>query len=290
MIMSSSILLEGTGELFPLYMGRVLVTAISSEWALTAARMASGFGYKDGIESGVDFRLDDTPDKRFGVVVMMAAPTKKALEKEMARRIFQSMVSTPTVSVFDYMIEDPEVEKIKIGDGIALFADGLQKKGQLGQKEVWSLPAFDGSFFVEAEFGIKMGVSTNLIIMGEDLKNTLQACMTFTELIQDIPGIFCPYPGGITKFGMKLGSEKYDFMKKTVNTKFCPGIPNSVVPKGTNFAYQIILDALDVTNLFQALKMGVQSIENYSGITMITSSTFESKLGQDTFDLKMILQ
>ena len=290
MKMSSTVQLEGTGELFPLWMGRVVVTAISSEWALTAARTASGFGYKDGIESGVDFRLNETPDKRFGVVVMIAAPTKKSLEKEMARRIFQSMVSTPTVSVFDYMIEDPEVEKIKVGESISLFADGLQKKGKMGKRDVWNLPSFDGNFFIESEFGIKMGVSTNLIIMGEDLKNTLQACMTFTELIQDIPGIFCPYPGGMTKFGMKFGSDKYDFMKKTLNSRFCPSVPHTEIPKGTNFAYQIILDALDVTNLFEALKAGVQSIENYSGITKITSSTFESKLGQDTFDLKMILQ
>ena len=281
--------LDGTGELFSLWMGRVLITAISSEWALTAARMASGFGYKDGIEAGIDLRTNETPDHRFGVVLMVAAPTKKALEKEMARRVTQSILSTPTTSVFDYMIVDPEVEKVKVGEGISFFADGHQMKGVMNNRQVWNLPTFDGECFIESEFGMKLGVSTNIIIMGNDHKNVLQACMAFSELVQDTPGIMSPYPGGFTRFGFKLGSEKYDFMKKTINTKFCPKLDSSELPKGSNVAYQIILDALDVTALFEMLKIGIEAIENYRGITKITSSSFESKLGTDTFDLKMTL-
>ncbi|MHA1894648.1 MAG: formylmethanofuran--tetrahydromethanopterin N-formyltransferase, partial [Candidatus Helarchaeota archaeon] len=197
--LSNSIELDGTGELFPLWMSRILITAVSPEWALTAARMASGFGYKDGIEAGIDIRTTETPDKRYGVSLMIAAPTKKSLEKEMARRITQSIISTPTTSVFDYMIDDPEIEKIKVGDSISFFADGHQLKGILNDRQVWSVPSFDGDFFIESEFGIKSGVSTNLIIMGSDPKNILQACMTFSEIIQEIPCIMSPYPGGFTR-------------------------------------------------------------------------------------------
>ncbi|NHI93498.1 MAG: hypothetical protein EAX96_13505 [Candidatus Lokiarchaeota archaeon] len=287
--MSPSFELDGTGELIALWMGRILVTAVSPEWALTAARMASGFGYKDGIEAGIDLRTSETPDKRYGVVMMIAAPTKKALEKEMARRITQSIICTPTSSVFDYMFDDPEVEKVKVGDSIAYFADGNQMKGMLNDRTVWNLPSFDGDFFIESEFGMKLGVSTNIIIMGNDSKNVLQACMAFSEIVQETPGIMSPYPGGFTRFGFKLGSEKYDFMKKTLNTKFCPKLHDPNIPKGTNIAFQIILDALDVTNLFNTLKFGIESIENYPGITKITSSSFESKLGHEKFELKMIL-
>jgi len=287
--MSPSFELDGTGELFPLWMGRILITAISSEWALTAARTASGFGYKDGIEAGIDIRTNETPDHRFGVVIMVAAPTKKALEKEMARRITQSILSTPTTSVFDGMIKDPEVVKVKIGDGISYFADGNQKKGMMNDRNVWNLPAFDGELFIESEFGMKLGVSTNMIIIGKDHKNVIQACMAFSELVQDTPGIMAPYPGGFTRFGFKLGSEKYDFMKKTLNAKYCSKLEGIEVPKGSNVAYQIILDALDVTAMFEMLKTGIEGIENYSGITKITSSSFESQLGTETFDLKMIL-
>ena len=287
--MSPDFEIVGTGELFSLWMGRVLITAITPEWALTAARMASGFGYKDGVEAGIDIRTnEETPDHRSGVVLMIAAPNKKSLEKEMARRITQSILSSPTTSVFDGMIEDPEVEKVKVGEGISYFADGNQMKGIMNERKVWNLPAFDGELFIESEFGMKLGVSTNLIIIGNDQKNVLQACMKFTELVQETPGIMCPFPGGFTRFGFKLGSEKYDFMKKSLNTKYCPKLEPNELPNGSNVAYQIILDALDVTTLFEMLKIGIEGIENYSGITKITSSSFESKLGTEKFDLKMI--
>ena len=89
----------------------------------------------------------ETPDQRPGVVLMVAAPTKKILEKELARRLVQAIVSTPTASAFDYMIEDPEIELVKVGDSISLFADGHQTKGNLGKREVWQLPSFEGDFF-----------------------------------------------------------------------------------------------------------------------------------------------
>ena len=123
---------------------------------------------------------------------------------------------------------------------------------------------------------------------------TAQACrwrrsepFKATFVLRDTDSV--PYPGGFTRFGFKLGSEKYDFMKKTLNTKYCPKLDTTEVPKGSNVAYQIILAALDVTALFEMLKIGIEGIENYKGITKITSSSFESKLGTETFDLKMLL-
>lgn len=275
--------IEGKGELFPLWMGRILVTAVSPEWALTAARAASGFGYKNGIEGGIDVRTSDSPDGRPGVIFMVTAPKKPTLEKEMARRITQGILPSPTASCFNAMESGPETELVRLGDSIALFADGLQSKGTLSGRSGWILPAFDseGGFFVEAEFGVKNGVSTNLIIIG-DLTSILKAGMLFAESIQQVPSVICPYPGGLSKFGLKLDSDKYEFMKDkgTIRQEFSPKSPSSKL--GSNeLAYQIVIDSVDVSTLFEAIKQGIEGIQGIPGLSKITTSSYDGKLGEE---------
>jgi formylmethanofuran--tetrahydromethanopterin N-formyltransferase len=275
--------IQGKGELFPLWMGRILITAISPEWALTAARAATGFGYKKGMEGGIDVRTSETPDGRPGVIVMIASSKKPALEREMARRITQSILPNPTASCYNAMDLDPEVEIVKLGDSIALFADGLQKKGTLGGRKGWILPSFDSpnGLFIESEFGIKHGVSTNLILIG-DQASTLKAGMMFAESIQQVPSVSCPFPGGLSKFGLKLDSKSYDFMKDkgTIRQEFCPNAPDSKL--GPNeLAYQIIIDSVDVSTLFEAIRLGIEGIREVPGLSKITTSSYGGKLGEE---------
>ena len=257
----TEIKIEGKGELYPLWISRILITAISPEWALTGARAASGFGYKKGIEAGVDFRPIDTVDKRPGVIMMICAPNKKLLEQELARRIVQNLLPCPTVSVYDAMIEDPNVKKLEIGKTISLFGDGFQKKGIFNDREVWSIPTLEGNMLLESTFGAIEGVSTNLIIIGKK-DVALKAGMEFTEVIQDTEGVICPFSGGMTKFAMKLDSLNYNFMKNkgTIDERFCPDLKTKV--KDTEMlpdtaAYQIVVDSIDVMNLFKALNRGI---------------------------------
>ncbi|MHC1591647.1 MAG: hypothetical protein ACXQS8_06150 [Candidatus Helarchaeales archaeon] len=276
-------LIEGKGELFPLWMGRILITAISPEWALTAARAACGFGYKKGVEGGIDIRISDGPDGRPGVIIMITAPKKSTLEKEMARRITQHVLTTPTASCLNAMEPSPEVEYVKLGNSIALFGDGLQKKAEFDNREVWLLPSFedDAGFIVDSEFGIKRGVSTTLVLIG-DASITLKAGMMFAETIQQTPGVICPYPGGLSKFGLKLDSKQYDFMKNrgTIDERFCPGTQNSVLKPNEN-AYQIIVDATDVTRLFDAIKHAINGIEHLTGLSKVVAISFGEKLGEE---------
>ncbi|MHA1145961.1 MAG: hypothetical protein ACTSRW_14560 [Candidatus Helarchaeota archaeon] len=281
--------IRGKGELFPLWLGRILITAVSPEWALTAARAASGFGYKKGVEGGIDLRVLDGPDGRPGVILMIAAPTKAVLEKEMARRMTQSILPTPTACCLNAMEPDPEVENVKIGDSIALFGDGLQKKARFQDRQVWLLPSFDdpNGFILDSEFGLKRGVSTSIVLSG-DPTTMLKAGMMFAEIIQETPGVICPYPGGLSKFGVKIGSVQYDFMKDkgTINQAFCPGIESSTINEN-EIAYQIIIDSLDVVKLFDAIKKGIEGIQHVPGLTRVTAVSHEGKLGEE-FDLSQI--
>ncbi|MFX0139899.1 MAG: formylmethanofuran--tetrahydromethanopterin N-formyltransferase [Candidatus Hodarchaeota archaeon] len=289
----SEIKIEGKGELYPLWISRILITAISPEWALTGARAASGFGTKKGVEAGVDIRPVNTIDNRPGVIIMICAPNKKLLEKEVARRIFQSLLTCPTVSVYDAMIEDPNVKRLEIGKVLSLYSDGFQKKGKFNEREVWSIPTMEGNMLLESTFGIIEGVSTNLIIIGKK-DVVLKAGMDFAEEIQDTEGVICPFAGGMTKFGIKLDSLKYDFMKKkgTIDQRFCPDlrtkIKNSEMPPDSA-AYQIVVDSIEVMTLFQALNRGIEEIKDMKGILKITAASFEGKLGSEQYDLKEIL-
>ncbi|MHA1301144.1 MAG: hypothetical protein ACTSO9_17120 [Candidatus Helarchaeota archaeon] len=289
----TEIKIEGKGELYPLWMSRILITAVSPEWALTGARAASGFGYQKGVEAGVDIRTTNTVDNRPGVIMMLCAPNRKLLQKELVRRIFQSLFPCPTVSIYDAMIEDPNVKKMEIGKTLSLFGDGFQKKGKFKDKEVWSIPTYEGNMLIESTFGAIEGVSTNLIVIGEK-KVILKAGMAFAEEIEDREGVICPFAGGMTKFGIKLDSLNYDFMKEkgTIDHRFCPDlkseISDSQLPPDAA-AYQIIVDSLDVMTLFEALNHGIKAIKDMKGILKITATTFGGKLGAEQYDLTEIL-
>ncbi|MHA1380342.1 MAG: hypothetical protein ACTSRG_18410 [Candidatus Helarchaeota archaeon] len=291
--MNSKVIVEGKGELYSLWMSRILITAVSPEWALTGARSASGFGYKKGIEAGIDIRPMETVDNRPGVILILCAPNKKILEKELVRRIYQSLFPCPTVSIYDAMIKDPNVKKLEIGKTLSLFSDGFQKKGLFNDREVWSIPTYEGNMLLENTFGAIEGVSTNLIIIGEK-KVILKAGMKFAEEIEEKEGVICPFAGGMTKFGMKLDSLNYDFMKEkgTIDHRFCPDLQSKIkdtkIPPNAA-AYQIIVDSLDVMTLFEALNHGIQAIKDMKGILKITATTFGGKLGSEKYDLTEIL-
>ena len=191
------------------------------------------------------------------------------------------------------MIEDPNVKKMEIGKALSLFADGYQKKGIFNDREVWSIPTIEGNMLLESDFGAIEGVSTNLILIGE--KNViLKAGMEFAEEIEEQEGVICPFAGGMTKFMVKLDSKNYDFMKKqgTIDHRFCPDlrekVKDSEMPPNSA-AYQIVVDAIDVMRLFQALNSGIKVIKDMKGILKITATTFEGKLGAEKYDLTEIL-
>lgn len=158
---------------------------------------------------------------------------------------------------------------------------------------MWSIPTFEGNMLLESTFGAIEGVSTNLILIGE-LEVILKAGMAFAEVIQNHEGVICPYPGGMTKFGIKIDSLNYDFMKNkgTINHQFCPTlidqVEDSEIPPDSA-AYQIIVDSIDVTRMFQALHNGIEEIKNIPGISKITATTYKGILGSETYDLKEIL-
>ena len=73
-------------EAFPTWIARVIITAVTEEWAKKAATEATGFATsaigcpcEAGIESVL--RPDETPDGRPGVSILICASKKKLKEQ-----------------------------------------------------------------------------------------------------------------------------------------------------------------------------------------------------------------
>ncbi|MCK4482731.1 hypothetical protein KAU55_05855, partial [Candidatus Bathyarchaeota archaeon] len=88
-ILYKDTLIEDTfAEMFPLWAGRILITADSERWALTAAEVATGLATsiimapaEAGIEGTVS--ADKTPDNRVGVLIQIYARDRFELRNQM---------------------------------------------------------------------------------------------------------------------------------------------------------------------------------------------------------------
>ncbi|MCS7385047.1 MAG: formylmethanofuran--tetrahydromethanopterin N-formyltransferase, partial [archaeon GB-1867-097] len=105
-------------EMFYMWVGRVLITAENEKWALTAARVATGFASsiigspaEAGIESIVSAK--ETPDGRIGVLIQIYHRTRSELKRQMVERIGQCVMTCPTTAAFDGLKE--ATRKLKVG-------------------------------------------------------------------------------------------------------------------------------------------------------------------------------
>ena len=95
-------------EMFPMWAGRVLVTADSEKWASTAATTATGLATSvimSPAEAGIEGTAtkDRTPDNRTGILIQIYNRDRFQLKSQMIQRIGQCIMTCPTTSAFDAM-------------------------------------------------------------------------------------------------------------------------------------------------------------------------------------------
>ncbi|MDQ1281146.1 MAG: formylmethanofuran--tetrahydromethanopterin N-formyltransferase, partial [Thermoproteota archaeon] len=162
-------------ELFPMWVGRILITAATKEWALMSAKGAVGFASSiimSPAEAGIEGTVspNETPDRRPGVLIQMYHRLGNLLKAQMMLRIGQCVMTCPTTAVFDGMGES-RVKRLKTGKSLSLFGDGYQIRDTLVGRRVWRIPVMDGEFISEERFGVKRGVAGGMfLIMTEESK------------------------------------------------------------------------------------------------------------------------
>jgi formylmethanofuran--tetrahydromethanopterin N-formyltransferase len=284
-------------EMFPLWAGRILITAANEKWALIAARTASGFASSiimSPAEAAVETLVspEETPDGRVGAIIQVYQSSRGALKHQMSLRIGQCIMTCPTTAVFDAL---PKAKRrVSIGRSLRFFGDGFQKKDEVGGRTVWRIPVMEGEFVVEDEFGIMKAVASgNMLILAKDWQSALKASEDAKEAIsKNVRGAIMPFPGGLCRAGSKVGSLKYKLPAST-NHQYCPTIrtlvPDTLVPEGVGSVYEIVINGLNQKVVKKAMGIGINAAIKVPGVVKITAGNYGGKLGPYKGVLKEIL-
>jgi len=285
-------------EMFPLWVGRVLITADNEKWALTAAETATGLATSvimSPAEAGIEgiVPADKTPDNRVGVLIQIYNRNRFELKNQMILRIGQCVMTCPTTSAFDAM---PNAKrKLKVGRSIRLFGDGFQRKGLIGDRKVWKIPVMEGNFIVEDTFGAAEAVAGgNLLILAKDKAYGLKAAEDAVKAIKTKANdVILPFPGGVCRSGSKAGSLKYK-LRASTNHPFCPGlktlIPDSELTESVNCVYEIVINGLSVEAVKRAMSEGVKAAASVSDVVRISAGNYGGKLGPYKAFLKEVVE
>lgn len=284
-------------EMFPLWAGRVLITADTEKWALTAAEVATGLATSiimSPAEAGIESiaSADTTPDSRTGILIQVYNRNRFELKNQMILRIGQCVMTCPTTSAFDGM---PNAKrKLKVGRSLRLFGDGFQKKGLVGNRKVWRIPVMEGNFIVEDSFGAAEAVAGgNLLILARDKPSGLKAAEEAVKAIRSkARDVILPFPDGICRSGSKAGSIKYK-LKASTNHPLCPGlraiVPDSQLPESVNCVYEIVINGLTVEAVKKAMGEGAKAVAGVPGVVRISAGNYGGKLGPYKAFLKEVL-
>jgi len=297
-ILYEDTLIEDTfAEMFPMWAGRILITADSGNWALTAARTATGFATSvvmSPAEAGIEGMVpsNKTPDGRDGALIQIYHRTRRDLKTQMMLRIGQCVMTCPTTAAFDAL---PEAKRrLKVGRSLRLFGDGFQKRDVVVGRKVWRIPVMEGEFIVEDRFGAVEAVAGgNFLIMAESHSSGLQAAEEAVNSIsKKVEGVILPFPGGVCRSGSKVGSRKYK-LRLSTNHPFCPKlkklVPDSQVPNGVNSVYEIVVNGLNLDAVKRAMAEGIRAAVKVPGVVRISAGNYGGKLGPYKAYLKELL-
>jgi formylmethanofuran--tetrahydromethanopterin N-formyltransferase len=284
-------------EAFPMTAARAVVTAESRNWARIAAQTMTGYATSViacDAEAGIERELTEaeTPDGRPGSSILVFAFNRDALEKALANRVGQCVMTCPTTACYNGL---PVGEKtVSVGGRLRYFGDGWQISKKLGGRRYWRVPVMDGEFLCEETFGTVKGVAGgNIIIMGEEPAATLRATEAAVVAIRsECRDVILPFPGGIARSGSKVGS-KYKALRASTNTAFAPtlrGVVPTELPPDVRCAYEIVIDGLGLEPVERATALGLRTALDAEGVVAVTAGNYGGNLGPHHIRLLDVLE
>ncbi len=284
-------------EMFPLWAGRILITADNEKWALTAATVATGFATSvimSPAEAGIEGNAppENTPDKRPGVLIQIYNRNRFDLKNQMITRIGQCIMTCPTTSAFDALPNSKR--RLKVGRSLRYFGDGFQKKTLVGNRKAWKIPVMEGNFIVEDSFGAVEAVAGgNFLILARDKASGLKAAEEAVNAIKNkTDKVILPFPGGICRSGSKAGSLKYK-LRASTNHPYCPTlrtlVEDSQIPENVNCVYEVVINGLSLEAVKRAMGAGIKAAASTLGVIRISAGNYGGRLGPYKAFLKEVL-
>jgi len=280
-------------EAFDMRAARVVITAHTPGWALTAAQSMTGFatsviGCK--VEAGIEAELDpgETPDGRPGLSVLLFAFDAAGLGQRLVDRVGQSVLTCPTTACFDGLPD--AAERVAVGGLLRHFGDRYQSSKFLDGRRYWRIPVMEGEFLVQESFGVQQAIGGgNLLILARDQAAALAAAEAAVEAMRTVRGVILPFPGGVVRSGSKVGAKHYKNLIASTNDAYCPTLRGradveSALPHEVNAVLEIVVDGLDRGAIEAALRAGIDAA-SLPGVVEITAGNYGGKLGKHHFHL-----
>ena len=294
MFIESTEIIDTFAEAFAMWGSRVVITGETEKWAMAAARSMTGFatsviGCK--CEAGIERKIpvEETPDGRPGVSVLLFAGSPKGVGNRLVERIGQCVMTCPTTACYNGLEAD---ETVNVGGKLRYFGDGYQASKVLGNTRLWRIPVMEGEFVIEESFGVQPAVGGgNFLVLGQNLTATLNAVEAAVEAMQ-VPGAILPFPDGVVRSGSKPGS-RYKALPASTNDAYCPSlrgqVPETCLPDSVSCVLEIVIDGLDEKAVAESMRRGIQAAAG-EGIVQITAGNYGGNLGQFHLHLHEILQ
>jgi formylmethanofuran--tetrahydromethanopterin N-formyltransferase len=284
-------------EAFTMWGVRLIVTADSPQWALTAGQVTTGFATSIigcGCEAGIERELSpaETPDGRPGVSLLLFTRPRENVEPQLLLRVGQGVMTCATTACYNGLESN---DQISIGGKLRYFGDGFQSSKQIGGRRFWRIPVMEGEFLVEDRFGVQKGVAGgNFLLLGETHSGTLSAAQAAVAAVRSVRGVVTPFPGGVVRSGSKVGS-RYKSLRASTNDAYCPTLRSmvqSAVPAGVNTVLEIVICGLSEDQVRTAMRVGIEAAcsaslheGGSSGIVRISAGNYEGKLGKHLIPL-----
>lgn len=295
MIIRGTLIEDTFAEAFTMRVARLIITGASPRWANAAALKLTGFatsviGCK--CEAGIERVLEpgETPDGRAGVSVLLMTMSKDDLAKRLIERVGQTVLTCPTTACFDGLPDAPD--RVGVGSSLRYFGDGFQASKVLGGERFWRIPVMEGEFLVQEKFGMLEAVGGgNFLILARSADAALAASEAAVEVMDPLPGIIMPFPGGVVRSGSKVGSRRSKTMIASTNDAFCPtlrAVTETALPESVNSVLEIVINGVDTPAIARAMRLGIDAACG-EGVVAISAGNYGGKLGPHHFHLRKIM-
>ncbi|MEO8031851.1 MAG: formylmethanofuran--tetrahydromethanopterin N-formyltransferase [Gemmatimonadota bacterium] len=282
-------------EAFSMRVARVIVTARNERWLRAATDKFTGFATSViacKCEAAVEGWLApaETPDGRPGAKILLFTMASADLPKRLVERVGQTVLTCPTTACFDGLPDAPD--KVKVGGSLRFFGDGFQSSKMVGPERFWRIPVMEGEFLVQEKFGMLRAIAGgNFLIGAESADAALAAAEAAIDVMDPLPGVIMPFPGGVVRSGSKVGSRKSKTMIASTNDAYCPtlrAVTPTSLPDGVNSVLEIVINGLDAPLIENAMRAGILAA-CLPGVRFITAGNYGGKLGPHHFQLHQIL-
>ena len=251
-------------------------------------------------EAGIEGWLpkEKTPDGREGAILQFWSmyDEKKSLEsqieklyREFSIPVRQDILSCYTTSLYDWLKPSEGIEIVGTIDTQRYIGDcggGYERV-----TDTIEVPLMGGQdFIVDKKLNVGKGVSgANLWFFCDTVLSGRKAGREAVKAISEIEGVITSFY--ICPSGSMVAN--YKEIGPPTNYQYCPSLKNeiadSLVPEGIGAIPEIVIDGISLESVKSAMKAGIESVVEMTGIQKISAGNYGGKLGQVKLELREIV-